>query len=113
MEHWFTGDERLRLLAAGRSAQEDEDIVPLVRLFQPDGPGVWLLAELDPANPDLAYGLADIGVGMPEAGTFSLSEIASLRGALNLGVERDAAYVPRASLAELGRWAAGAGRIVR
>ena len=113
MDRWFTDDERTRLLAAGRLGLDDDAIVPQVRLFQPDGAGVWLIGELDPARPDLAYGLADIGVGAPEVGTISLTEVAGLRGALNLAVERDIAFRPAASLAVLARWATAAGRIVR
>lgn len=113
MRDWFTNDERERLIAAGRLQADDDAIVPLARLFQPDGPGVWLVGELDPDDPDRAYGLADMGVGTPEMGTFSLSEIADLRGALNLPVERDVAFSPHATLAEIGRWATAAGRIVR
>ena len=113
MKEWFTDDERERLIAVGEQSLTDENIIPLIRLFQPDGSGVWLIGELDPADADFAYGLADIGVGAPEAGTFSLTEIASLRGALNLAVERDLAFVPRATLAELARWSSAAGRIVQ
>ncbi len=113
MEIWFTQAERMRLLEAGAKALDDEAIIPIARLFQPDGPGVWLVGELDPGNTGIAYGLADIGVGVPELGSFDLAELAMLRGALNLSVERDLAFVPRATLAELGRWATAAGRIVR
>jgi hypothetical protein len=28
----------------------------------------WLLAALDPADGDTAYGLIDLGIGMPELG---------------------------------------------
>ncbi|MEG3172142.1 DUF2958 domain-containing protein [Sphingomonas sp. ZB1N12] len=113
MKTWFTQPERARLLDAGANALDDEAIIPMARLFQPDGPGVWLVGELDPRNADIAYGLADIGIGVPEIGSFDLAEIATLRGALNLAVERDLSFVPRATLAELGRWATAAGRIVR
>jgi hypothetical protein len=39
-----------------------------------------LLTELDPYDPDLAFGLCDFGVGHPDLGTVSLTEIAGLRG---------------------------------
>ncbi len=113
MKTWFNDNERERLLDAGAKGLADEWIVPLVRLFQPDGTGVWLIGELDPGDADLAYGLADIGIGVPEVGLFSLAEIADLRGALNLAVERDAGFVPGVNLAELARRATAAGRIVR
>ncbi len=113
MEEWFSADERRQLLEAGASGSADEVIIPRVRLFQADGPCVWLIGEIDPSDPDLAYGLVDLGVGAPEIGLFSLLDVATIRGALNLGVERDRAFVPRATLADLYRWASATGRIVR
>lgn len=112
MEHWFSEEERERLLELGRLGLPDQALIPSVRLFQPDGPGIWIIGELDPSNVEMAYGLADIGVGMPEPGAFSLSEIASLRGRLGLAVERDLSFVPRLSLADLHLLASAAGRIV-
>ena len=75
MENWIGAAERQRLIEAGHRGLSDEELVPLVRLFQPDGAGVWLIAELDAIDPTLAYGLADLGMGAPETGTFSLAEI--------------------------------------
>jgi len=60
----------------------------------------------------LGYGLVDIGVGAPEIGVFSLSSVRPLKGRLGLGVERDLAYVPRPSLADLARAASASARIV-
>ena len=40
-------------------------------------------------DPDIAFGLCDLGMGCPELGSVSLSEITALRGALGLPVERD------------------------
>ena len=110
---WFTDDEMKFLLEAGRAHLEDDELIPLVFLFQPDGPGVWLVAEIDADEPDLAYGLGDIGQGAPEIGTFSLTELTELKGRLGLAVERDLSFQPGRSLAEYARIAAAAGRIVR
>lgn len=41
---------------------------PIVKLFTPDGNCTWLLSELDPENPLVAFGLCDLGVGFPEMG---------------------------------------------
>ena len=40
---------------------------------------------VDPDDPDLTFGLCDLGHGFPELGEVRLSEIASLRGPLGLG----------------------------
>jgi hypothetical protein len=44
--------------------------------------------ELDPDG-GLAFGLCDLGMGEPELGCVSLSELATVRGKLGLPVERD------------------------
>lgn len=86
-----------RLLKNGRiQAAYDEnagsaypDFYPVVKLFTPDANCTWLLTEIDPENPDIAFGLCDLGMGFPELGSVSLSEIASVKGQLGLPVERD------------------------
>ncbi|MFT4026738.1 MAG: DUF2958 domain-containing protein [Novosphingobium sp.] len=45
--------------------------------------------EFDPQEPDILYGLCDLGLGEPELGTVSLAEIEALRGPLGLPIERD------------------------
>src|SRR3546814_8413576 len=59
---------RARLLHNGARAASDEqhDPFPVVRLHTPDANASWLLTELDPADPDLAYGLCDLGLGAPK-----------------------------------------------
>jgi hypothetical protein len=47
------------------------------------------LAWVEPDDPDIACGLCDLGMGCPERGSVRLSEIAAVRGALRLPVERD------------------------
>ena len=65
------------------------DFYPAVKLFTPDANATWLLTELDPDDPDLAFGLCDLGLGEPELGYVRLSELATVRGPLGLPVERD------------------------
>ncbi|MCE8532259.1 DUF2958 domain-containing protein [Ruegeria pomeroyi] len=74
-----------------RVADEDgtADFLPVVKLFTPDAACTWLLSELDPDDPDIAFGLCDLGLGCPELGSVRISEIASVRGRLGLPVERD------------------------
>lgn len=87
----LTAALRCQLLLNGHKSrsQLDFDPVPVVKLFTPDGSATWLLTELNPDNPDLAFGLCDLGLGSPELGYVSLAEIASIRGRLGLPVERD------------------------
>lgn len=87
----ITDTLRTRLLANGRrtAAGEDHDPPPVAKLFTPDANATWLLTELDPAEPDRAFGLCDLGLGFPELGYVSLAELEALRGPLGLPVERD------------------------
>jgi hypothetical protein len=69
------------------SQQPDIDFVPVVKLFTPDAQCAWLLTEL--GLDDMAFGLADLGMGCRELGFISMREISELRGPLGLPVERD------------------------
>lgn len=97
---------REQLLANGRAQralQEDgqdcADLVPVVKLFTPDAGCTWLLTELDPDAPDIAFGLCDLGMGFPELGSVSITELESVRGGLGLPVERDLHFTPDRTLA--------------
>jgi hypothetical protein len=81
--------EQLLLNGARALTDEDHDPMPVVKLFTPDGSGTWLLASLDPYDLDTAFGLCDLGMGCPELGTVSLSELKAVRGHLGLSIERD------------------------
>ena len=94
----LTNDLRERLLANGianRTADglpRERDCIdhkPVVKLFTPDAGCTWLLTELDPDDPDRAFGLCDLGMGYPELGYVSLAELESVRGPLDLAIERD------------------------
>lgn len=89
-----TAEERAQLLVNGRAraAGEAIDPLPVVRLFTPDAHAIWLLSELDPSDEDTAYGLCDLGIGMPMLGTVKLSELASIVGPLKRPVLRDAYF---------------------
>lgn len=92
------------LLANGRRQREvkgtsrEIDLHPVVKLFTPDANATWLLSELDPDDPDLAFGLCDLGLGAPELGYVRISELARVRGRLGLPVERDLHFIPTKSL---------------
>ncbi|MCQ0990561.1 DUF2958 domain-containing protein [Jiella marina] len=91
----ITKIQREEMLANGRlsAAGKDIDPRPVVKLFTPDGAATWLLTELDPEDPDIAFGLCDLGMQCPELGSVRISEIASVRGKLELPVERDISFV--------------------
>ncbi len=92
----ITPEHRERMLEHGRrsAAGEDIDPYPVVKLFTPDAACTWLLTELDPDDPDIAFGLCDLGLGFPELGSVRISEISSIRGRLGLGVERELFFTP-------------------
>ena len=102
------------LLANGhRTAGGDEfDPKPVIKLFTPDAQATWLLTEIDPDDEDRAFGLCDLGLGMPEIGWVRLSELAALRGPMGLPIERDKWFVADAELSSYAASARLEGRIV-
>ncbi|SAK15236.1 putative lipoprotein [Burkholderia multivorans] len=86
-----TAAERAQLLANGaaRAAGQSIDPLPVVRLFTPDAHAIWLLAALDPADGDTAWGLIDLGIGMPALGTIRLSDLAGIVGPQQRPILRD------------------------
>lgn len=109
----LTAALRRQLLLNGHKSrsQPDFDPIPVVKLFTPDASATWLLTELNPDNPDLAFGLCDLGLGSPELGYVSLTEIASIRGRLGVPVERDRFFAPTEPLSVHLQRARQSGRI--
>jgi len=104
----FTKAQFEQLLANGRN--RDQDHQPVVKLFTPDANCTWLLSEIDPEEPEIAFGLCDLGFGFPEFGCVSLAELLSLRGKMGLPVERDLSFTadhPLSVYAEAARQAEG------
>jgi len=115
----LTADQTRQLLANGRATnsalaemREPPDHRPVVKLFTPDAACTWLLTEIDPDAPDIAFGLCDLGMGFPEIGSVSLSEIDGIRGRLGLPVERDLGFEGRCPLSVYARAARRADGIV-
>lgn len=75
----------------GATSEGRHDPAPVVKFFNPVGAATWLITELD-ADGDTLFGLADLGFGRPEMGSFSLSEIAALRLPFGLSIERDVTF---------------------
>lgn len=105
-------ERELMLTHGTRSARGEQlDPFPVVKLFTPDAGATWLLTELDPEDPDIAFGLCDLGLGFPELGSVRLSEIASARGVFGLPVERDLYFVADKSLSAYAKEARALGKI--
>lgn len=102
-----TADQRAQLLANGaaRAAGQSVDPLPVVRLFTPDAHATWLLAALDPADDDTAWGLMDLGIGMPELGTVKLSDLATIVGPRQQPILRDRYFRASRPLSEYVRLA--------
>jgi len=105
------------LLENGQKAKEAQardtlfDPKPVVKLFTPDAQATWLLTEIDPDAPDVAFGLCDLGAGFPELGSVLVSEIKSVRGQLGLAVERDLHFKASKTILEYAKDARAAGSI--
>ena len=105
----LTDDLRDLLLANGR--QHDVDHVPVVKFFHPIGAGTWLATEMEPDG-DTLFGLADLGFGCPELGSFSLSELTSVRLPFGMAIERDILFEAAFPLSVYAEAARQAGSIV-
>lgn len=109
----ITKAEMVKLLDNGRKSQSDGsfDPKPVIKLFNPTGAGTWLITEIDPENPEIAFGLADLGAGTPELGSISLTEIKSFRGRFGLGIERDRHFTAKMTIGQYADAARAAGSI--
>ena len=69
------------------ASEDTKDPLCQVKLFTPDANWTWYIIELSQEDNSTCYGYVQ---GLEnELGYFSLEEIESVRGALNLPVERD------------------------
>ena len=103
----ITDEQRIVLLANGRESLENPDFdpAPVVKLFTPDAHATWLLAAIDPADGDTAWGLIDLGIGMPELGTVKLSDLAGIVGPRQQPIQRDLYFRASRPLSEYVRLA--------
>jgi DUF2958 family protein len=117
MSALFTQAQREQLLDNGRrqaavkGTPDEIDFDPVVKLFNPVGAATWLLTEIDPDDETVAWGLCDLGMGSPEFGTVSLTELADYRGRLGLGIERDLYFKARGPISAYISAASKAGEI--
>jgi hypothetical protein len=87
------------------------DPVPVLKLFNPLSAATWLATELYDDG-DTLFGLADLGFGCPELGTFSLGEIGAIRLPYGLKIERDEAFSTSDTLGTWARCARRTGSII-
>ena len=113
----LTKADKKKLLANGRTNAvhiaddgNTEDFQPVVKFFDPCGASTWLISELD-ADEDTMFGLCDLGMACPEMGNVSLAELASVRGSMGIGIERDRWFRAGKTLTEYATEARAAGRI--
>ena len=114
----LTQEQRALMRANGRASAEAigldgkvADLKPVAKLFCPWGAATWKLSELDPEDPDIAFGLCDLGQGCPELGSVRLSELEALRGPGGLRIERDRWFRPERTLGGYAEDARQHGRI--
>jgi len=93
------------------AGKAEMDFWPLIKLFCPWSGATWLITELDPANIDRAFGLCDLGMGSPEIGSVSLTEIMAVRGPGGLKIERDIHFEADKTLRAYAEEARRLGRI--
>ncbi len=97
--------------AAERGGTAEPDPVPLVKFFNPLGPATWIATELD-GDGDTLFGLADLGFGCPELGSFSLHELASVHLPFGMGIERDETFATPFRLSAWAKMAREAGSLL-
>tara|TARA_Y100000114_G_scaffold112443_1_gene106211 strand:+ start:590 stop:913 length:324 start_codon:yes stop_codon:yes gene_type:complete len=89
----FTQQQEKRLKVNAKK----KDGIAYVKLFNPSGGQTWYISEMEIQEDKLiGYGLADLGFGFPEIGSFSLDEIIEMRyPPFGLKVERDKWFKPQ------------------
>lgn len=104
--------ENGRRQAAVKGTPDEIDFRPVVKLFTPCRAATWLLTEIDPDDETIAWGLCDLGMGFPEFGTVSLTELAEYHGRLSFGIGRDRHFTARGPISAYIAAANEAGHIV-
>ena len=96
---------------AQEADRTEPDPLPVVKFFSPVGAATWLATELD-RDGDTLFGLADLGFGCPELGSFSLRGIASIRLPFGVAIERDLHFQTTHPLSDWTDAARAAGSII-
>lgn len=103
------GARGAELAAGGDDSAHDPR--PVLKLFVPWGAATWLITEMMPSDPDLLFGLCDLGMQCPELGYVRVSEIESITGPGGLRIERDMHWTGKHPLSVYADAARERGRI--
>ena len=106
----LTKANRLKLEANARKTEieGEDDHRPVVKLFDPCGAATWLLTEIEG---DIAFGLCDLGMGSPELGSVSITELEAITGPLGIGIERDRYFEAEMTISQYAEAARASGSI--
>ncbi len=97
--NWRALEGHRRAVADGKATSAEEPIAhPLVRLWSVAGPYRCMISRVDPGNTNLAFGIADTGIGLPSIGYIHLEKIVALEAAKGSTLERDAFFKPKRTL---------------
>ena len=69
------------------TSENEEDSIVRVKLFLSDSNWTWFIIEVSQSDGDTCFGVV-VGLEV-ELGYFSLAELSTVRGVMNLPVERD------------------------
>ncbi|PKK36786.1 hypothetical protein BWI96_10470 [Siphonobacter sp. SORGH_AS_0500] len=113
MSDLLSRDLKERMLINGQDHLDGNDVdrMPVVKLFTPFGRATWILTELNPMDPDIAFGLCDLGFGSPELGYVSIFEMESVIRFGMPAIEIDKHFTPEDPLSVYAEAARLAGRI--
>ena len=102
--------ERQLLSNHAKAELTGESTAPVVKWFS--NYGRWIFSEYD--GQDRLFGLCDLGIGMPEAGWVSISELIGVHAENNMLLERDLYWrkVSGTNLSDYARAARREGHIV-
>jgi hypothetical protein len=87
-----------------------ENARPALKLFTPWTNCTWLITEIE-EDGDTMFGLCDLGMGQPELGYVSLSELQSVKGPFGLKIERDMYFEAEKPIMEYYEESSEVGRI--
>lgn len=102
---------QMRQLLKNWNGVDDSKLKPVVKFFCPWGAATWLVTSLKDDG-DTMFGLCDLGMGSPELGYVSLTELQGIKGPFGLTIERDLHFTADKTLAEYADEARAKGRIV-
>lgn len=84
--------ELIKSIPSFYETEETKDKICHVKLFNPNGVGIWYIVEYDEETHQ-AFGYVELDY-YPELTYFDLSELERYRGRLGIGIERDLDFKP-------------------